>query len=155
MALKLEGGCSPFWGRAKSPCNTMWPGPRPTSTPSFILIHPAVWPQYTNVTDTQADRIGQTDRKTAPQHRANHITNGHPKTESVCSKNACIITTVAIKLCHNKKHVLEHATHHRGKTAGIDMVQKHYVTVTLCIAFCSKVSCCAYNVYVCESCGCC
>jgi len=26
--------------------------------PSFILIHPAVWPQYTNVTD----RTGQTDR---------------------------------------------------------------------------------------------
>jgi len=25
--------------------------------PSFILIHPTIWPQYTNVTD----RIGQTD----------------------------------------------------------------------------------------------
>jgi len=27
--------------------------------PSFILIHPTVWPQYTNV----ADRKGQTDRQ--------------------------------------------------------------------------------------------
>ena len=31
----------------------MWPGPRPTSIPSGILIHPTVWPQYTNVTDRQ------------------------------------------------------------------------------------------------------
>ena len=46
-------------GGAGCPSNTMWPGPRPTSTPSFILIHPAVWPQYTNVTD----RTGQ-DRQT-------------------------------------------------------------------------------------------
>jgi len=28
--------------------------------PSFILIHPTVWPQYTNVADRQTDR--QTDR---------------------------------------------------------------------------------------------
>ena len=35
----------------------MWPGPRPTCTPSFILIHPTVWSQYTNVTD-------RTDRQT-------------------------------------------------------------------------------------------
>ena len=43
------------WG-AGSPSNIMCPahGRRPTSTPSFILIH--VWPQYTNVTDRQTDR---------------------------------------------------------------------------------------------------
>jgi len=35
------------------PSNTMWPGPRPTSVPSGILIHPTVWPQYTKVTDRQ------------------------------------------------------------------------------------------------------
>jgi len=29
--------------------------------PSFILIHPTVWPQYTNVTERQTDR--QTDRQ--------------------------------------------------------------------------------------------
>jgi len=48
----------PFLGGAGFPSNTMSPGPRPTSIPSDILIHPTVWPQYTNVTDKQ-DR--QTD----------------------------------------------------------------------------------------------
>jgi len=37
------------WGEAAvaagSPSNTMWPGSRPTSLPSGILIHPTVWPQ--------------------------------------------------------------------------------------------------------------
>jgi len=36
---------------AGSPPNAMWPGPRPICMPSFILIHPTVWVQYTNVTD--------------------------------------------------------------------------------------------------------
>ena len=54
---------------AGSPSSTMWPVPRPTSMPSFILIHPTVWPQYTNVTDRQdidkqerqrSDSIGRT-----------------------------------------------------------------------------------------------
>ena len=40
------GGCAAFWGGSWVPSSTMWPGPRPTSTPSDILIHPAVWPQY-------------------------------------------------------------------------------------------------------------
>jgi len=47
------------WGRAAvalsvgagTPSNTMWSGLRPTYVPSGILIHPTVWPQYTNVTD--------------------------------------------------------------------------------------------------------
>jgi len=30
----------------------VWPGPRPTSVPSFILIHRTVSPQHTNVTET-------------------------------------------------------------------------------------------------------
>ena len=53
MCLKL--GCfALFLGRgAGSPSNTMWPGLRPTCMPSFILIHPTVWPQYTDVTDRQ------------------------------------------------------------------------------------------------------
>ena len=55
----------PFLGRgAGFPSNTMWPGPRPSSMPSFILIHPTVWPQYTNVTDRQTGQrsysIGRT-----------------------------------------------------------------------------------------------
>ena len=46
------GRLCPFEGEgAGSPSNTSWPGPRSTCTPSFILIHPTVWPQYTNVTD--------------------------------------------------------------------------------------------------------
>ena len=44
------GGCAPFGG-AGSPCNTMWLGPRPTFMPSFILIHTAVWLQWTWTAD--------------------------------------------------------------------------------------------------------
>jgi len=44
------GGLCPFGG-SEFPSNTMWPGPRPTCLPSFILIHSTVWPQYTKVTD--------------------------------------------------------------------------------------------------------
>ena len=43
-------------GGQLGPHLTMSPGPKPTSVPSGILIHPAVWPQYTNVTDRQTDR---------------------------------------------------------------------------------------------------
>ena len=32
--------------------------------PSFILIHPTVWPQCTNVTDRQTDKTGRQDRQT-------------------------------------------------------------------------------------------
>ena len=50
------GDCAPF-GAAGSPSYTMWPGPRPTSMPSFILVHPTAWPQYTTVgTDRQRHR---------------------------------------------------------------------------------------------------
>ena len=45
---KSGGCCAPlFWGEVGPPSNTMLPGPRPTSVPSSILIHPAVWPQQT------------------------------------------------------------------------------------------------------------
>jgi len=53
----------PFlWGGAGSPSNTMWPGPRPTCMPSLILIHPTIWPKYTNVTHRQRgqDRTNRT-----------------------------------------------------------------------------------------------
>jgi len=60
-------------GRAWSPSNTLWPGP--TSVPSFIVIHPTVWLQYTNVTERQtdrqtgqrSDRIGRTVLQTVVQ----------------------------------------------------------------------------------------
>jgi len=71
MGRKLGGVSAPFWGRGiwirarfgeweLGPHLTVWPGPRPACVPSFILIHPTVWPQYNNVTDRQEDR--QTDR---------------------------------------------------------------------------------------------
>jgi len=40
----------------------MWPGPRPICVPSFIFIHPTVWPEYTNVTHRH-DRTGQTGQR--------------------------------------------------------------------------------------------
>jgi len=64
----------------------MWPGPRPTSMPSFILIHPTVWPQYTNVTG-RANRQDREDRQTGQRSdsiRRTVFTNGRPKfTESI------------------------------------------------------------------------
>ena len=39
-------------GGTGSPSNKLSPSPRLTSVPSGILIHPTVWPQYTNVTDS-------------------------------------------------------------------------------------------------------
>ena len=50
------GYCAPFCGRAGSPSNKTSPGRRPTSVTSGILIHPTIWPQYTNVTDRE-DRL--------------------------------------------------------------------------------------------------
>jgi len=48
MGQKLGGrGCPPLVGEAGSPSNTKSHGPRPTSIPSDILIHPTVWPQRT------------------------------------------------------------------------------------------------------------
>ena len=44
MGRKL-GRLRPLWG-ARSASNTRWPGPRPTSIPSGVLIHQAVWAQY-------------------------------------------------------------------------------------------------------------
>jgi len=39
------GAAVPLSRRAGTPSNTMWPGPRSTSVPSAVFIHPAVWPQ--------------------------------------------------------------------------------------------------------------
>jgi len=58
MGRKLKESVPPLWG-SWSPSNTMWPGPSLTSIPSGILVHPTVWPQYTNVTDRDT-----TDRTT-------------------------------------------------------------------------------------------
>ena len=45
--LEIWGCSAPFWGGAAvSPCNTKSPGPRPSSIPSDILIHAAIWSQH-------------------------------------------------------------------------------------------------------------
>jgi len=45
IGLKL--GLCPLCGEAGSPCNAVWPEPRPTFVPSGILIRPVVWPHQT------------------------------------------------------------------------------------------------------------
>jgi len=50
MGRKVEGVAMALSvGIAGTPSNTLSPGPRPTSVPSDILIHPTIWPQYTDV----------------------------------------------------------------------------------------------------------
>ena len=46
MDRRAGRGCCGGWVPTGSPSNTMWPGPRPTSLPSGILIHPTDWPQF-------------------------------------------------------------------------------------------------------------
>ena len=78
------GGCAILGRGAGSPCNTMWPGPRPTSMLSFILIRQTIWPQYTNVTDRQVRQIDRQDRadngpiayKRSPQNHCYRPTQG-------------------------------------------------------------------------------
>jgi len=41
------GAAVPISRIAGTPSNTMWPGPRSTSVPSGVFIHPDVWPQET------------------------------------------------------------------------------------------------------------
>jgi len=56
MGRKL--GAVPLWGGgAGFPSNTMWPGPRPTCMPSFILIRPTFGH---SARTPQTDRTGQT-----------------------------------------------------------------------------------------------
>ena len=43
-------------GAAGSPSNSVAPGPGPTCKPSFILIHPTLWPEYTNLSHRQTHR---------------------------------------------------------------------------------------------------
>ena len=47
MGRKVGGLLCPLFGGAGSLSNTMLPGPRPTSLPSGMLVHPAIWPQQT------------------------------------------------------------------------------------------------------------
>ena len=95
-------GGVPLWVRG-SPSNTMWPGSRPTCVPSFILIRPTVWPQWTNVTDRQ-DR--QTDRRT--RQRRCPIAYGEPFYKRSPKKTHCdtisgrsVADGVGLHQCHD------------------------------------------------------
>jgi len=55
------------------------------------------------------------------------------KIESVCLRNVRIIAILLRKWCHNNKHFAEVAPQNGGKTVGIDMIRRNYVTVTLCV----------------------
>ena len=82
---KIGGGLCPFrGGGAGSPPNTMWPGPRPTCTASFILIRSTIWPHArTSQTDRQTYRtdngriacIGRTVLQTVAQKLFNYSKN--------------------------------------------------------------------------------
>ena len=68
MGRKFGRGCAPLGTGSWVPSTTMWPGPRPTCVPSFILVYPTVYPQYINVTDRQTNRqTTKTDRQTDRQ----------------------------------------------------------------------------------------
>jgi len=77
MGKRGGGAAVPLFGGAGSPLNTMWPGPRPISTPSGSLIRPTDWSKYTNVTDRtdrqRADKIGQTVLQTVAQNNPNFV----------------------------------------------------------------------------------
>jgi len=65
------------------------------------------------------------------------------KTESVALIKKMFILSVSYirKRCHNNKHFSELASHHGGKTAGIHMVWRNYVTLTLCRSIGSDFEC--------------
>jgi len=77
-----ERGSAPFLGRgAGSSSNTMWPVPRPTRMPSFILIHPTVWLQYCTPTSQRgqdrqrSDSIERTGLQSVTQKRVLSLKN--------------------------------------------------------------------------------
>jgi len=75
---RIGGGLCPFKGRAPgSLSHTMWPVPRPNRMPSFTLIRPTVWPQYTNVTD-RTDSTVYIQRSDSTGRTV--LQNGRPKT---------------------------------------------------------------------------
>ena len=61
-------------------------GPRPTSIPNGILIHPTVWPQYTNVTDRQDKPVGFYGPITPPVPNAPKLQSLHAAAPPVQSE---------------------------------------------------------------------
>jgi len=69
MGRKVGEGLQSHFGDGTdgSSSNTMSPGPRRTSARSGILMHCAVWPQYTNVTDRQTGQRSDSTGRTVLQ----------------------------------------------------------------------------------------
>ena len=63
------------------------------------------------------------------------------KLNQLVYENVRIIAILLRKWCPNKKRFAELDLQHGGKTAGIDMIWRNYVTVTLCIAQHSYTEC--------------
>jgi len=91
MGRKL--GARLLYGGAGSPSNTLWPRTRPTSVSNFILIHPIVWPQYTNIIDRQ-------DRTTVDSI-------GRTVLQTVAQKLMCITPTVIVNSQHLPANLLD------------------------------------------------
>jgi len=118
---KISGLCLFRGGRAGSPPNTMWPGPRPICMPSFILIHPTVWPQCTNVTD----RTDRTDRQTG-QNRQRTDSIGRTILQTVaqklvpCGTDGRLLLSgfqVLVTLTLTLDRVIRHTVVHRSSTS--------------------------------------
>jgi len=62
---------------------TVSPGLRPTSIPSGVLIHPTVWPQYSNITD-------RTFVITVACHGANSDLQWSPKKPALIVAKSCV-----------------------------------------------------------------
>jgi len=59
MGRKL-GAAVPLFRRGLAPHVTQRGWAEAYPVPSFVLIHPTVWPPYTNVADRQTGQTGQT-----------------------------------------------------------------------------------------------
>jgi len=64
------------------------------------------------------------------------------KLNQLVYENVGISTILQRKWCPSKKHFAELDLQHGGKTAGIDMIWRKYVTVTLCIPYGGHKYCC-------------
>jgi len=63
---------------------------------SFILIHPIVWPQYTNVTDRQ-DRKGQTGQRSDNTERTVLQTVAQKLTHFICHSNFYVLLLIVVE----------------------------------------------------------
>jgi len=84
-------GYAPFWGReAGSPSNRA----KAYLHPSFILIHPTVWPKHTNVTDRQDRQTGQDRQRSDSIGRT--VLQSRPK-DLACFTWASVVITKNVK----------------------------------------------------------